>query len=52
MPPKVVTTDPNKTVPMLNIRPSNYGISKLLMIRWTEELAGREVSMHAHGLPL
>jgi len=42
MPPPVVTTDPNKTVPILDIKPSNYGITKLLMVRWTEELASRE----------
>ena len=39
---QVVTTDPNKTVPILDIKPSNYGITKLLMVRWTEELASRE----------
>merc|ERR1711959_678212 len=44
MPPPVVTTDPNKTVPVLDVRPSNYGIAKLLMIRWTEELAAREAA--------
>merc|ERR1712159_628691 len=44
MPPPVITTDPNKTVPILNVRPSNYGVAKLLMIRWTEELAAREAA--------
>jgi hypothetical protein len=32
--------DPNKTVPILNVRPSNYGIAKLLMIRWTQVSIG------------
>jgi retinol dehydrogenase-12 len=44
MPPPVITTDPNKTVPLLGIKPTNYGIAKLLMVRWTEELASRETA--------
>jgi len=44
MPPPVISTDPNKTVPVLDVTPSNYGIAKLLMIRWTEELASRELT--------
>jgi hypothetical protein len=27
-------------VPILNVRPSNYGIAKLLMIRWTQVSIG------------
>jgi len=42
MPPPVISTDPNKKVPILDVTPSNYGIAKLLMIRWTEDLAARE----------
>merc|ERR1719199_2056514 len=44
LPPPVVTTDPNKTVPILDIKPSNYGITKLLMIRWTTDLSRREAA--------
>lgn len=42
LPPPVVTTDPNATIPVLDVKPSNYGIAKLLMVRWTEDLARRE----------
>jgi len=43
LPPPVIPGDsPNASVPILNIPPTNYGIAKLLMVRWTADLARRE----------
>jgi NAD(P)-dependent dehydrogenase (short-subunit alcohol dehydrogenase family) len=42
LPPPVIP-GLNKTVPLLGIPPTNYGIAKLLIIRWTEDLARREL---------
>jgi len=41
LPPPVIQP-PNSSVPILNIPVTNYGIAKLLMVRWTEDLARRE----------
>jgi len=40
LPPPVITG--SQKVPILGIPVSNYGIARLLMIRWTEDLARRE----------
>jgi NAD(P)-dependent dehydrogenase (short-subunit alcohol dehydrogenase family) len=40
LPPPVITG--SQKVPVLGIPVSNYGIARLLMIRWTEDLAHRE----------
>lgn len=40
LPPPVITG--SQKVPLLGIPVSNYGIARLLMIRWTEDLARRE----------
>jgi NAD(P)-dependent dehydrogenase (short-subunit alcohol dehydrogenase family) len=40
LPPPVISGSPK--VPLLGIPVSNYGIARLLMIRWTEDLARRE----------
>jgi NAD(P)-dependent dehydrogenase (short-subunit alcohol dehydrogenase family) len=41
LPPPVITG--SQKVPILGIPVSNYGIARLLMIRWTEDLARREM---------
>lgn len=43
LPPPVITG--NQKVPLLGIPVSNYGIARLLMIRWTEDLARREQAL-------
>merc|ERR1719504_161768 len=40
LPPPVI--EGHDKVPVIGIPVSNYGISRLLMIRWTEDLARRE----------
>jgi len=42
LPPPVI--DGSQKVPVMGIPVSNYGIARLLMIRWTEDLARREVA--------
>merc|ERR1719482_898705 len=42
LPPPVISG--SQKTPVLNIPVSNYGIARLLMIRWTEDLARREAA--------
>lgn len=42
LPPPVITG--SQKAPVINIPVSNYGIARLLMIRWTEELARQEAA--------
>jgi len=43
LPPPVITG--SQKVPIMGIPVSNYGIARLLMIRWTEDLARREAAL-------
>eukprot|EP00937_MAST-01D_sp_MAST-1D-sp2_P006234 g6234.t1 len=43
-PPVIPGESPNASVPIMHIPPTNYGIAKLLVVRWTEDLARREAT--------
>eukprot|EP01062_Namystynia_karyoxenos_P038567 TRINITY_DN27_c0_g1_i2.p1 TRINITY_DN27_c0_g1~~TRINITY_DN27_c0_g1_i2.p1 ORF type:complete len:672 (+),score=268.69 TRINITY_DN27_c0_g1_i2:70-2085(+) len=46
LPPPVINTSglPDGKIPIFKIPATNYGIAKLLVIRWTEDLARREAA--------